>query len=263
MLPEKIKSEYQKTQNRINVLRHELSVLPEGTLSCRKSGKYNKLYCIDKHREKYLKKGDITIASDLALKKYYEMQLTESEAEKGLLKALLSLQLNSRNEISAVLSEDSVYRRLLEKRMQAPLFPAPDIVQNWAKADYEKSSFHPENRIYKTISGIMVRSKSEVIIANVLSSNGIPFRYEAALSLKDITYYPDFTILHPFTQEIRYLEHFGMINKPEHLMHSLNKITNYISNGIIPSYQLICTFENSENPLDSDYVQKIVQLYFS
>lgn len=41
-----------------------------------------------------------------------------------------------------------------------------------------------------------MRSKSEVIIADLLNKEGIPYRYEFPLYLKEFnTVYPDFTIL--------------------------------------------------------------------
>src|SRR5690348_14549875 len=52
-----------------------------------------------------------------------------------------------------------------------------------------------EYRIHRTLADVMVRSKSEVIIANMLFDREIPFEYEKPLYAKDGSFYlPDFTI---------------------------------------------------------------------
>jgi exodeoxyribonuclease V alpha subunit len=56
-------------------------------------------------------------------------------------------------------------------------------------------SWYEEGKIHEALVGCMVRSKSEVIIANLLTTAGIPFRYEVPLFAPDGTFYlPDFTI---------------------------------------------------------------------
>ena len=56
-------------------------------------------------------------------------------------------------------------------------------------------NWYEEGKIHETLSGYVVRSKSEVIIANLLTDRGIPFIYEEPLFAPDGTFYlPDFTI---------------------------------------------------------------------
>ncbi|MBN2003836.1 MAG: ATP-dependent DNA helicase RecQ [Anaerolineae bacterium] len=65
-------------------------------------------------------------------------------------------------------------------------------------------------RIYRTLSGDMVRSKSEVIIANILYQSGVPFTYEVLLHGPDgKTYLPDFTV--EWQGQTYYWEHLGML----------------------------------------------------
>ncbi len=40
----------------------------------------------------------------------------------------------------------------------------------------------------------MVRSKSELIIANALAAKGVDYAYERPLTIEGVTKYPDFTI---------------------------------------------------------------------
>jgi hypothetical protein len=53
----------------------------------------------------------------------------------------------------------------------------------------------PRHKIHKALSGDMLRSKSEVIIANLLHEREVPFRYELPLFAGDGTLrLPDFTL---------------------------------------------------------------------
>ena len=57
-------------------------------------------------------------------------------------------------------------------------------------------------KIYHTLAGYMVRSKSEVIIANMLHEREIPFTYEVPLFAEDGTFYlPDFTVNSRFEED--------------------------------------------------------------
>ena len=91
----------------------------------------------------------------------------------------------------------------------------------------------------------------------------IPFRYECILQLDDIFIFPDFTIRHPETGEVFYWEHFGMMDNPNYSKKVVSKLQLYISNGIIPSIQLITTYETKDTPLSVELVvEKIVEHYF-
>lgn len=95
-----------------------------------------------------------------------------------------------------------------------------------------------------------------------LHINKIPFRYECSLQLGDVTIFPDFTIRHPKTGEIYYWEHFGLMDNPTYCKNSISKLQLYASQGIVPSIQLITTYETKENPLSAELVGKIIQHYY-
>lgn len=128
--------------------------------------------------------------------------------------------------------------------------------------DYEKNPNHIENLIHTGYNGNFVRSKSESIIDLILSNHNIPFRYECKLDLGDITYYPDFTIRHPKTGEIYYWEHFGKMDDPKYVNTVISKLHTYINHGIIPSINLITTYETQNLPIKRPYVEKLIKYYF-
>lgn len=135
-------------------------------------------------------------------------------------------------------------------------------IREWQNMPYEKNPKYPEHLIHKTVSGIYVRSKSESMIALQLYTEKIPFRYECALQLGETTLYPDFTILHPKTGEIFYWEHFGMMDEPHYYNKAFLKLQLYTSYGIVPSVNLITTYETKTHPLSSEIIEKIIEHYF-
>lgn len=199
----------------------------------------------------------------MALKKYYSLLLFETEEELSLLKSYkkkLSSSSLSKPLSTDLLADSSPYYPLLQSYFAKDKLPVS--AQKWCAESYETNSSHPEHLIHTTLAGHKVRSKSEVIIANLLYTNHIPYRYEAALPLKEFTAYPDFTIMHPVTNKIFYWEHFGMMDNAPYCDTACNKLKTYCYNGIFPSMQLITTYETSKCPISTDQVQQIITQYF-
>ena len=53
-----------------------------------------------------------------------------------------------------------------------------------------------------------------------------------------------------------------MMDDPDYIRKAYRKMQLYTENGIIPSVNLIMTFETLENPLDSEMLEEIVHFYF-
>lgn len=153
-------------------------------------------------------------------------------------------------------------KRLLAKfTYHANLQPNPYILA-WQQLDYKTNPSHPEQLIVRSELGIKFRSKSEAAIAVMLHNYSIPFRYEAELELKEYTLYPDFTILHPVTEKIVYWEHFGLMDDPHYRDNCFSKLRTYSNNDIMPSKNLITTFEYKSKPLDYIQIEQIIKDYF-
>ena len=132
----------------------------------------------------------------------------------------------------------------------------------WLEEEYERNMKYPDNLIHKASSGIFVRSKSEALIELFLHTKLIPFRYECALTINQVTLYPDFTIMHPENGKIYYWEHFGRMDDMGYVRGVCSKIQLYASAGIIPSIQLITTYETKANPLAFEEVLRVGAQYF-
>ncbi|HEX8081577.1 MAG TPA: AAA family ATPase [Jatrophihabitans sp.] len=124
----------------------------------------------------------------------------------GLTRAARHCTLLIEEDISPLLS----MRRLEQSRLlavNASLFSFNPVPEELRKL----GGWYEEGKIHSTLTTYMVRSKSEVIIANMLFERDIPFVYEMPLYAPDGTYVlPDFTIT--ARGEVWYWEHVGMLD---------------------------------------------------
>lgn len=142
-------------------------------------------------------------------------------------KALLSRELfytgiTRANRHCTILIEEDISALLSMRRLEnshlvginSSLFdfrPVPDEI-------LDRRSWYEEGKIHQTLADLMVRSKSEVIIANMLHDRDIPFRYEVPLYARDGTFYlPDFTVT--WRGEQWYWEHLGMLDDEGYANH--------------------------------------------
>ena len=133
----------------------------------------------------------------------------------------------------------------------------------WEQESYKRNDYYPENLKNNTISGIKVRSKSEGIIADLLTTYDIPFRYEAQLVLDKTTIYPDFTILRPKDGKILFWEHFGMADDNRYSVSMHRKIDTYIENKITPGINLIMSFETDNQAIDPMAITTMIKAYIT
>jgi ATP-dependent exoDNAse (exonuclease V) alpha subunit len=124
-----------------------------------------------------------------------------------------------------------------------------------------------ENRlIHRTINGEAVRSKSEVIIANLLHHHNLEYLYEQPLKIDDITKYPDFTIENSEGGIPYYWEHCGLLNNPDYQRRWEAKKQWYRDNDILPYSEgggtkgyLIETNDDNNGGICSQEIERIIQ----
>lgn len=252
-------SEYQKLEQQTKALKEQMDSLPEGKLICSQNHGRYKWYQSDGRVKTYIPKQKHSLAKQLAVKKYLSIQMKECLEEKKAIQLYLKHHCKHPGEAEKLLSQDSGYRELLSDYFT----PLDQNLSEWMNCPYPRNPSHPELLIHKSISGNLVRSKSESIIDMLLFLNKIPFRYECALQLKDFTVYPDFTIRHPATGQTYYWEHFGLMDHPDYCQNVCSKLQLYASCEIISSINLITTYETKKTPLDPELVKKIIAYYFS
>lgn len=139
-----------------------------------------------------------------------------------------------------------------------------DFVASWQHFPYTGKPFEINAPEFYTSTGVRVRSKSEVIIADALSRAGIPFRYEYPTGIRGWgTLYPDFTCLDRRSRTEIIWEHFGMMSDHDYADVAIQKILRYNENGYVLGRNFIATFETADSPLNLKQVQTCIKANFS
>lgn len=259
------KREVTRLEKMLRQVKEFLKYAPEGCLKYQKKGSktyFYQQYMNDRTKKwdrRYIKNEEIELASMLAQKQYY-------------LKAKLILE-NNLQELKVLLKEyhperlQKTYEELsaVRRRLIEPLEESMETrLRKWYAEEYEKNNFHSENLKFETDQGEMVRSKSELIIANILyqHKDEILYKYECPLHIKMDgmvkTIYPDFTILNVATGKVTYWEHAGLMDDQGYANDFVKKANAYIHNDILPGRDVIFTYETLEHPLEIGVVRKFV-----
>lgn len=138
-----------------------------------------------------------------------------------------------------------------QELIKALYLPDMRYIREWKEQEYEKLGFKKESPEFYTRHGLRVRSKSEVIIADMLDEMSIPFLYEKPLRLKRGIVHPDFTLLDANNRQEIYWEHFGMMDDADYRNNAFCKMREYEESGIYQHDRLIWTFETGRQPLDT------------
>lgn len=251
-------AEYKRLEEKISSIQNQLQSFPKEKLICAHNGKHFKWYQSNGHTKTYIPKKNRAFAEQLAIKKYLTSLLKELSQEKAAIEFYLRHHNSNSCITNQLINDDLGYKELLSPYFQ----PLSQELLGWMTSPFEKNEHYPDLLIHRTASGNMVRSKSEVLIDMALYMHKIPFRYECALHLEGVTYYPDFTIRHPKTGAYYYWEHFGLMDEESYVQKTFSKLYSYSTNGLIPSINLITTYETKDNPLSIEMIEKIIEYYF-
>ncbi len=125
--------------------------------------------------------------------------------------------------------------------------------------------FYEDRLIHRTSRREMVRSKSEVIIADRLAAHNVDYAYEQPLSIGNATKYPDFTVEDMESGESYYWEHCGMLHVPQYRRRWEEKLAWYRANGILPREEgvgdrgiLIITQDGSNGSIDAANIDRLI-----
>ena len=246
----------------------ELEGMPEGVINISGSKAKPIIYSADykevdgKGRIRTRKTiHDDAMVDVLIRKAYLEKTVKLKREELAILTAALD-GMGRIREDTAVLEE--LLGRLsllgLERVRHACIKPAGISTEEklWGEQPYKQSDYKPELKRKRTSRGLMVRSKSEQLIAELLYSYGIPCRYEAELRIGEAVYAPDFTIRRA-DGKIFYWEHMGLISSIGYYDRQLSKLRVYYGAKIVPWDNLILSFDNDSGDLDVRTVDQLIR----
>jgi len=232
----------------IEKIKKELTQYPQGCLVKRDRHGYACYFHVENGREKTITHKEVLIRS-LAKKRYLQERYRKLAVNlKATRRFLQTYQSLSPGDLIHSLS--STYREL-------PLRCFFD--EEGFNKDYETTTYKEEERIYATNNGVLVRTKSELRIANALEAKGVLYHYEEVVNLNGKKYIPDFTIFKKSTGEIIRWEHFGCTDDSGYLQSMNKKLAVYEANGLIPFVNLICTTEATIK--DSRTINRIIDIY--
>lgn len=234
---------------------------PEGNLRISKSGKKVQYYHItDKENMNgcYIRKDNLGLAKELAERDYLNILMREAKRESKALKKFIKGMSGVR--VEEVYEELNEYRKELVK----PFIQSDRLfVNEWLDEKYDGNPFSVEERVYETKRGEKVRSKSEVLLADMYYEMGIPYKYEyPAKMFNGKIRYPDFVLLKMPERKLIYHEHLGLLEEKEYRHNNLIKINEYAKSGIRMGDNLIITFETEYAPLILSDVKNVVRNIF-
>ena len=226
------------------------------TLRLSKSNGTFQYYSETEKKRSYIRKKNIQLAKDLAQRDYNKKLLPV------LSKNIMALEEFTKNyspqKCAFCYTKLPLARRLLVK----PFFmDDTTYAKQWQSQKYEPRKGMPPGSL-STLRNEMVLSKSEVIIANLLLTKGIPYHYEFPVKIHSgLTIYPDFLCLNKRTRQQFFWEHCGLMDFQDYSGNIAKKLISYAQKNIIPGKNLILTMETHETPLSTKNVEQLIETF--
>ena len=240
-------------------LKKDIAKAPSGMLRISPRKTYTQYYWRQNPSDRngvYIHAKDKKLAVDLAQRDYNKCLLNIIEEERQLAAKYCSLL--EEKPVARVHDSLNRYKQELVTSIEDE---NEAFVAGWKAEQYEKMSIDATTEFYSN-NGIRVRSKSELIIANMLEQYDVPYKYEKPIILKGIgTVHPDFTCLNTRTHKEIVWEHFGMMDNEAYASKNIIKLNTYNQNGYYIGKNMIASFETSQNPLSSRFVKAMIEEY--
>ena len=262
-----IKERITELQNIKQIVEDNSSNTEEGILSWRKN--HGKTRYIRKKSSKditgtYLGIKDSEVISVLAAKYRNSKYLKAIKKETARLEKCLEILNKTENGSDVEKVWDNLPPEVRNRTSPVPL-TNEEYAQKWQKQVLRRNKLVGITN-YKTLRGEYVRSKSEIIIADRLYLEGIPYHYEVNRINHDVygdpyIVQPDFIILNKRTRQVFIWEHLGRLGDNDYCSDSLPKINDYIRDNLIPGKNLILSLESLNCPLDVQVVNTLIKNY--
>ncbi len=135
----------------------------------------------------------------------------------------------------------------------------PQAADAWQEQEYEQSDYKPEAKVHRSSRGLLLRSKSELSIAELFYVYEVPFHYEQVLHFGKHKLVPDFMLKNKRTGKLYYWEHCGLVNNPSYMEHHRWKLGVYEKAGIAPWDNLIVTYDGADGNLNLAIVESEIK----
>lgn len=248
----------EELEKKIEEAKRDICLAPKGNLritNCRGARQYYHVTEKGDTTGVYLSTKDMPLIYDLAQKAYAERFLKMAEKEVNAIDKFLASTCSER--VFSTLSTD---RKML---VNPYMIDDEEYVKRWMNVSFAKNTYKEEELTRATKRGDFVRSKSEAALADIYYELGIPYRYEAALVLRNGTIrYPDFTLLDVRNRREVYHEHFGLMDDSGYRRDCLQKLDDYRDSGIYMGRNFIMTYEGYGSRFDTNSIRKMIMDLF-
>ena len=246
-------------------------IVREKTAALAQSGPEGRLRCVDRNGKpeyywrrdskdvtgSYIAVGRREFAAALAQRNYDQSVLNFAKEELQLISQLAKKR--TLHSVEGIYTEYGLARKALVNPIWVP---DDEFVTNWLKKEYRKKGFKEGDPEYYTKQGDRVRSKSEILIADILTDLQVPYLYEYPIYLNSRGWvWPDFTVLNVRTRMVRYWEHLGKMGDADYCARNLEKMLDYERSGYFPGTHLIITHETEERPVDTRLLEAVARHY--
>ncbi len=253
----------QSLQQVVEEKKTALENAPEGSIRIarRKKGKERVQYYLrSRTNDKsgtYIRKEHTDLIQSLMQKEYDQKILARAKCELNYVNRLLS---HTKPDNLAGIYE---YLPPLSQHWIDPVFQSDqEYAKEWNSREYTRMGFDPNEPAFTTRKGERVRSKSEMLIANLLYEYKIPYLYEFPLQDETGTWArPDFVVLNVKERREFCWEHLGMLDNPQYLQKNLKKIARYENRGYVQGKNLLLTYESSTCPINMEEAELLIQTF--
>ena len=229
---------------------------PKGKLYRNKNGKGYSFYHVTESNGRRRRKtiaGDERLQDGLLLRSMLEDELKKLECCRDIMS-------NTVARISGIekdLRQDFLMKRFpwMDMARIQRLCASDSAGDAWMSQPYERSNYRAEDLTQMTSFGLLVRSKSELLIAEMLHRYGIAFRYEQVLHLPDgQIIVPDFTIRRA-DGKIFIWEHEGYVSSEKYIRRQRWKAEQFAQEGFLPWDNLVITYDTDGGNIDLRIVE--------
>ena len=237
----------EELESEIAETKAEIANCPSGNIQ-REHRREKEIYYLTEAGQKRKVINDQGKINGIVRREYLKSKIEVLEHNERLLRRLLA---------GFIDPNDNSYIERMPKHLRE--LCAQEPADDWANEEYKMSTYYADLKRHKTSRGLMVRSKSEVIIAEKLYEYDVPFRYEQLLDVKGCMYAPDFTVLNRRTGQEFYWEHFGLMNDEKYVKAWRLKLYEFEQAGISPWTNLITTYDKPNNSIDLQMIEYIIK----
>lgn len=258
-LQKDLKDKIEELEKILAQVNRELAAAPGGYIRVAYKHKCPQYYLLKDRSDRngiYLNKNQTPVIQAILQRDYNKKLKRKLEHQLYILKKCLKEY--SDEELGQVFETTPKARR---GNISPKALTSAQFLENWKSLQYTPKEIDPQLPVLLTSSGIQVRSKSEICIAEIMIKLHIPHRYEASRQIGSKQFYPDFTCLNLRTRQEFIWEHFGLMDNQEYEENAVSKIKYYQRNGYIPGQNLIITFEDKKHPFTAAEAEEIVRAY--